>query len=244
MQQVVKPLVKFLLATPILRAVTLLVFGTLLGYIAWSLWAQEINYSLSGTRTTATVEKYRSGKFWSGTTDVTHEVDGETVKAWMSTWGPSVHSGEQIAALYLPDHPKTVARDTWWRYALPALFSWIPLLALILGVRYGVEDVRALMGSTQETVEYAQSEEGHPVEEPGVPIDAGTALKVGSKVLAFEQDRWWRAEVVGLQPGDIVRLHFPGWDAKWDREVPRSELHLEPTTSIPAEQPALAQPRE
>jgi hypothetical protein len=48
-----------------------------------------------------------------------------------------------------------------------------------------------------------------------------------SKVLAFEQDRWWRAEVVELQPGDMVRIHFPGWDPRWDRSVAKNELQLD-----------------
>jgi hypothetical protein len=77
-------------------------------------------------------------------------------------------------------------------------------------------------------VEYPQTDEGRPVPPSNVPVGPETPLKVGSRVLAFSQGRWWRADVIGLEPGDRVKLHFPGWDAKWDTVVPRAELQVDP----------------
>lgn len=68
--------------------------------------------------------------------------------------------------------------------------------------------------------------EGTPVEPSGIAVEPETPLDVGSVVLSFTQGRWWRAEVVALEENEMVRIHFPGWDAKWDASVPRGELQV------------------
>jgi hypothetical protein len=244
MQSVVKSLTKLLFATPLLRAVLLLAFGFLLGFIAWSSWTNAIRYSLAGQQTTVTVEKYTPGKAWTGTAEVTYAVDGQTIKARMQTWAYSVQPGEQVGALYLLDQPRIVTPDSWWRFVSPLLSSVLPALFLVGGLCFGVQDIRRMLRSGEEpvsvdghpaattsterqdtgTVEYPLSKEGFPVEPSGVPIEPGAALEVGSKVLAYEEDRWWRAEVVEVQPDDMVRIHFPGWDPRWDKSVAKNAL--------------------
>lgn len=76
-------------------------------------------------------------------------------------------------------------------------------------------------------IELPQSEEGKPVEPSDIPVRPDTPLEIGSTVLSFSQGRWWRAQVIGLEPNDSVRLHFPGWDAKWDVTVSRDELQVD-----------------
>ena len=78
-------------------------------------------------------------------------------------------------------------------------------------------------------MEFPQTEAGAPVEPSGLPVGPDTILEPGDTVLAFSQERWWRAEVVRLEPGDRVRLHFPGWDAKWDDVFPRNDLQVDLT---------------
>jgi hypothetical protein len=78
----------------------------------------------------------------------------------------------------------------------------------------------------QPMIEYPESEEGHPVEGSGIAIQPETPLEVGSIVLSFSQDRWWRAEVVALEDNDMVRIHYPGWDSKWDVSIPKTELQV------------------
>ncbi len=68
--------------------------------------------------------------------------------------------------------------------------------------------------------------EGTPVEPSGIAIEPETPLDVGSVVLSYSQGRWWRAEVVALEENEMVRIHFPGWDAKGDVNVPRGELQV------------------
>jgi hypothetical protein len=75
-------------------------------------------------------------------------------------------------------------------------------------------------------LEMPKGEEGYPVEPSGITVEPETPLEVGSIVLAYSQGRWWRAEVVALEGDDDVRIHFPGWDSKWDVTVPRNELQV------------------
>jgi hypothetical protein len=79
------------------------------------------------------------------------------------------------------------------------------------------------------------SSEGFPVEPSGIPIQPETPLEVGSTVLAYSQGRWWRAEVVGLEPDDQVRIRYPGWDSKWDETARRSELQVDLGNSLGSE---------
>jgi hypothetical protein len=76
-------------------------------------------------------------------------------------------------------------------------------------------------------IEFPQSKEGVPVEPSEVPVGPDTYLEIGSRVLSFSQGRWWRAEVVGLEPDGKVKIHYPGWDAKWDVVLPRDELQVD-----------------
>ncbi|MBI3824137.1 MAG: hypothetical protein HY289_15825 [Planctomycetes bacterium] len=83
--------------------------------------------------------------------------------------------------------------------------------------------------------ESPQSSEGFPVEPSGIHLEPEMPLEVGSTVLSYSQGRWWRAEVVALEENDGVRIHFPGWDAKWDLTVPKTELQVDLSGSIEAE---------
>jgi hypothetical protein len=81
--------------------------------------------------------------------------------------------------------------------------------------------------SMMPPLEFPNSVDGNPVEPSGIPVRSDTRLEEGSTVLAFSQGRWWRAEVVRVEPGGRVRIRFPGWDPKWDESVPRSELQVD-----------------
>jgi hypothetical protein len=74
--------------------------------------------------------------------------------------------------------------------------------------------------------------EAFPVEPSGIPVRPDTRLEVGSAVLASWQGCWWRAEVIGLEPGQRVKIHYLGWDNMWDESVPRSALQMDLSSSI------------
>ncbi|MBX9681879.1 MAG: hypothetical protein K2X38_24240 [Gemmataceae bacterium] len=76
-------------------------------------------------------------------------------------------------------------------------------------------------------MEAPQSADGCPVEPSGVMVDEDTPLRVGGTVLSFSQARWWRAEIMGFEREGSVRIHFPGWDSKWDTAIPRHELQVD-----------------
>ncbi len=80
--------------------------------------------------------------------------------------------------------------------------------------------------ATMPMLESPKGSEGFPVEPSGIAVEAETPLEIGSIVLSYSQGRWWRSEVVALEDNDMVRLHYPGWDAKWDVSVPRGELQV------------------
>lgn len=90
----------------------------------------------------------------------------------------------------------------------------------------------SVAGFVPPTMHMPMSEEGFPVEPSGIPVQPETRLEVGSTVLAFSQDRWWRAEVVALVGRDMVRIHYPGWEAEWDETVPRGELQVDLGSSL------------
>src|SRR5262245_14273581 len=102
-------------------------------------------------------------------------------------------------------------------------------IAVVLEKAQGATLAAQKAGAYQQVVEYPHSDEGKPVAPSGVRVGPDTPLKVGSRVLSFSQGRWWRAEVTALEPDGLVRLHFPGWDAKWDTVVPREELQVDPS---------------
>jgi len=89
---------------------------------------------------------------------------------------------------------------------------------------------------TMPMFEAPQGPQGHPLEPSGIPLQPETPLEIGSTVLAFSQGRWWRAEVVELEGDENVRLHFPGWDEKWDVTVPKTELQVDLAGSIEADE--------
>ena len=83
--------------------------------------------------------------------------------------------------------------------------------------------------------EMPQNEEGNPVEPSGIRFEPETPLEVGAIVLSYSQERWWRAEVVAIEDDDMVRLHYPGWDSKWDVSVPKNELQVYLGNSLEAD---------
>jgi hypothetical protein len=78
--------------------------------------------------------------------------------------------------------------------------------------------------------------EGYPLEPSGIQMQPETPLEIGSTVLSYSQGRWWRAEVVGIEEDDMVRIHFPGWDEKWDVTIPKTELQVDLAGSIEADE--------
>jgi hypothetical protein len=81
-------------------------------------------------------------------------------------------------------------------------------------------------------IEFPQNESGAPLEPTGISLESDSPLEIGDTVLAYSQGRWWRAEVVDVGEDEQVTIHFPGWDAKWDVTVPKTELQVDLRDSL------------
>jgi hypothetical protein len=79
-----------------------------------------------------------------------------------------------------------------------------------------------------------ESSEGHPVEPSGVHFQPESPLEVGARVLAFSQDRWWRADVIAVQD-EQVTIRFPGWGAEWNSTVSKTSLQVDLSESLMAD---------
>ncbi|MBI5514001.1 MAG: hypothetical protein HY909_09550 [Deltaproteobacteria bacterium] len=73
----------------------------------------------------------------------------------------------------------------------------------------------------------------HPpgvVEPAGGPVPSTLPLTAGMAVQARSRGRWFDARVLAVECGDLVRVHFPGWEPVWDSVIPRDHLRVTPTT--------------
>jgi len=63
-----------------------------------------------------------------------------------------------------------------------------------------------------------------PLEPTGEPVTAETRLLVGESVQTEWQNQWWAARVIGLEPDGRVKVHYIGWEDRWDEVVTRERL--------------------
>jgi len=102
---------------------------------------------------------------------------------------------------------------------------YVYTIAFFVGVMYGTF-LCDFWRFTLREKEGLHGEEGNPVEPSGLPVTPETQLAIGSIVLVPAQGCWWRAEVIAFEGPDHVRVRYPGWDAKWEEAVPRSDLQI------------------
>jgi hypothetical protein len=104
------------------------------------------------------------------------------------------------------------------------------ILAIGIGVAAWFLSRRGGSGAGPQSVlvmEAPSSSEGYPVRSSGVRVKPDTRLEVGETVLSFSQGRWWGAEIVAIEANGQVRIHFPGWDSKWDVSLPKTQLQVD-----------------
>ena len=61
---------------------------------------------------------------------------------------------------------------------------------------------------------------------PNNPVTADTKLEVGRKLLVSWHGKWYPGEVLSLKPAGKVKIHFTGWDDKYDEIVERDRLRV------------------
>ncbi len=70
---------------------------------------------------------------------------------------------------------------------------------------------------------------GHAVDPTGPPVTEQTKLGLGSYVQIERSGEWYEGKVTKVMPDGTFRVHYDGWDSKYDEAVPRSRLRLNPT---------------
>lgn len=111
-----------------------------------------------------------------------------------------------------------------WTSAVSPTVGWAGFAVALVGVALSWVSNRAF---------YPLPPEQKPVSPSGVAVGPDTPLEQGSRVLAYSQGYWWRARVVAIEDGEMVRVDFPGWDPSWQVRVPRSQLQVDLTHSSP-----------
>ncbi|MFH1436684.1 MAG: hypothetical protein ABIJ56_13325 [Pseudomonadota bacterium] len=61
---------------------------------------------------------------------------------------------------------------------------------------------------------------------PNKEVTAATKLEAGRKLLVSWNGRWYPGEVLSLEPDGKVKIHFTGWDGKYDEVVERDRLRV------------------
>ena len=94
-----------------------------------------------------------------------------------------------------------------------------------------LEEAYRILGFDQHVEAAKMAKKSRPVRPSEKPVSAETELDVGSSVLVEWKNRWWNGSVLEELPNGGVRIHYEGWDAKYDEVVPRSRLQL-PTHEV------------
>lgn len=124
-----------------------------------------------------------------------------------------------------------IAMFLWIAGTALIVLSWISVVTPTVGwTGFVISLVGAGLTWIQPSASSASSDpmQVAPVEPSGLDVGPDTKLEVGARVLAFSQGNWWRAWVVAIEDGGMVRVNFLGWDANLEYRVPRSELQLDP----------------
>jgi hypothetical protein len=117
-------------------------------------------------------------------------------------------------------------------FALLALPEAIVVASVILSgaLVYSATVVARRLPSGQRQPVLPLSPHGYPVEPTGIKLGPEPPIEVGARVLAFSQGQWWRARVIAIESDDVVRVHFPGWDATWDENLSLDQLEVDLST--------------
>ena len=77
-----------------------------------------------------------------------------------------------------------------------------------------------------------------PTEPIGNKVTAETQLKPGQAVQILWKKQWWFGSVLSVEKDGKVKVHYYGWDPKWDEAVPRNRLLVLPKKPNPLKKPS------
>ena len=76
--------------------------------------------------------------------------------------------------------------------------------------------------------QHSKNPDGRPVEASGIWIDNDMPLSIGSRVLAFTRNEWYRGIIIGVKSNDYFVVRFIGWEPFWDEIHERNRLQVDP----------------
>jgi hypothetical protein len=67
-----------------------------------------------------------------------------------------------------------------------------------------------------------------PIRSTDKPVTDATPLVEGMVLQVEWNKEWWAAMVIKVLPDGRARIHYLGWEARWDEDVPRARMQLDP----------------
>ena len=109
------------------------------------------------------------------------------------------------------------------------VLSWIRAASAAVGWAGFVVSLVGVAISWFATREKALPPELRPASPSGVAVDQHTNLEPGSSVLVHSNEHWWRARIIAIEDGEMVRVGLRYWDPSVQLRVPRSQLQMDPS---------------
>jgi len=78
--------------------------------------------------------------------------------------------------------------------------------------------------SGQPFVTCGYCQQSHSVLAPPAAPTVGAAFRVGDYVAVEWGGSWWPATILKAQPDGTYRVHYEGWDSRWEEDVPSTRV--------------------
>ena len=102
-------------------------------------------------------------------------------------------------------------------------------IALVLVAIFGCDARTSTPSGTGSSTTGGGSALTHPGAVSGPPLSAEAPVeaspwRAGDSALILWQGRWWRGRILAVRGPDRYFIHYDGWEARWDEEVPGARL--------------------
>jgi hypothetical protein len=123
------------------------------------------------------------------------------------------------------DNSPARARDLYWRRWNRHKWTWkdyVYALLMLTAIMASGYLVHLCRGGSSSGAAAISLPAGTRV------ADSDTELMKGGAIFVEWRGSWYRAEVVKEHDDGTVRIHYVGWDDKWDEDVQRDRVRVGP----------------
>lgn len=92
--------------------------------------------------------------------------------------------------------------------------------------------VIVVIGGAIWTVTDGGSYRGYAIEPTGTPVTEDTPIRLSTHLQVKSQGEWYEAIVLKLNKDGTFKVHFDGWESRFDEDVPRSRMRLAPVPKV------------